>query len=137
MTFFKGITNPCTHLHPPPPSSFQPTPSFIHLHPTLCNTLNFLEPQYHMQLSNFPKFRLKNSKLSISIENWYTAILEELIPNPHLHFWNSNLKIQFCANLDPKRQNNHVYDFTFLQSLTLFQFGALVYLMLYLCFESF
>ena len=29
-----------TKVHPTPPSSFQPPPSSIHLHPALCNTLN-------------------------------------------------------------------------------------------------
>ena len=67
-----GITKSCTHfhsapststqLHPSPPSSFQPPPSSIHLHPThfslheaLCNTLNVIRTKISHVIGEFPQ----------------------------------------------------------------------------------
>ena len=90
------ITKPCTHLHPAPSTSTQlhpPPPSSIHIHPAHFNLhrapststqlisvstqlsatpSTIFEPKYHKYLGNFPKFRPKNSKLSILIENRLT-----------------------------------------------------------------
>ena len=40
LTLIKGITKPCTHLHPAPSSSFQLHSAHFNLHPALCNILN-------------------------------------------------------------------------------------------------
>ena len=76
-------------MHPPPPSSIHLHPAHFNLHPTpsiptqLISTSTqlsatpstLLEPKYRTQLGNFPKFRLKNSELSILTEIWYTWYL--------------------------------------------------------------
>ena len=57
-----GITRPCTHLHPAASTSTQvsATPSTL------------LEPKYRTLLGIFPKFRPKNSGLSILTKVWHT-----------------------------------------------------------------
>ena len=55
-------------IHPPPPSLFQPPP-FTLQHPQQCSNQNIAP--------NFPKFRLKNSKLSILTEIWLTWYLAD------------------------------------------------------------
>ena len=64
------------------------------------------EPKYRTQLCNFPNFRLKYPKLSILTENWVTWYLGGADSKSRLlkHFWNSNPKIHFLANLGPKSQ---------------------------------
>ena len=74
------ITKPCTHLHPPPPtstqlhspppSSFQPQPSTIHLHlahfnlhPALCNTLNVIRTKTLSLIELFSKISAKKFKV--------------------------------------------------------------------------
>ena len=51
-----------TQLHSVPPNS-------THLHPALCNTLNVIRIKILLVFGH-PKFRPKNSKLSILTENW-------------------------------------------------------------------
>ena len=85
------------HLHPAPPNSFQPSPSSLQ-HPQHYKNQNIAH-----NWGNFPKFRLKNSKLSVLPENWYTwyigaadskSGLRILKLQPKLHFWaNFYLKI--------------------------------------------
>ena len=110
-----GITKPCTHLHPapststkliststqlhpPPPSSFQPPPSSLQ-HPQ----------QYFSQ--NIGRNWAFSSNLGRKIKScpfWLKigthGILEVLIPNPDLDFWNSDSKVYFWENLGPKIQ---------------------------------
>ena len=106
LILITGITKPCTHLHPasststqlhpPPTSSFQPPPSSIHLHAALCNTLNNTWTKILHIIGQFPQIYAKKSK---SCPFWQKVgtwgILEVLILNPDLHFWNSNHKIHF------------------------------------------
>ena len=109
-------------MHPPPSSSIRldpASPSSIYLQPAYFNLhlawssstqlpgtpSTIFEPKYCTYLGNFSRFSLKNSKLSILIENWLNGILEELIPNQDLDFWNSNPKIHFWINLSQKRQS--------------------------------
>ena len=87
--------------------------------------LILLEPKYHMKLGNFPKFRWKIQICLFYLKINKHGILEVLIPNPHIDFWNFDPKIHFWANLVRKGKNNYVYDFIFLYLLTLLQFGAL------------
>ena len=72
-----GITEPCTQLHSFPPSSihlhsahFNLYPAHLSLHPALCNTLNVIRTLISHVLGSFPKFRPKNSKMSMLTENW-------------------------------------------------------------------
>ena len=81
---FLGITKPCTQLHPAPPSSFQPLISSL---------------QHSQQYSN------QNIARNWDTENDTHGILEVLIPNADLDFWNSDPKIHFWANLGPEKQN--------------------------------
>ena len=78
-------------LDPPPPSSFEPPPSSLQ-HPQ-----QSLNQKLHV-IGQFPPkiFWLKSS---------IHCILEMLIPNPDLDFWNSNSKIYFWTNLGPKIQS--------------------------------
>ena len=62
-------------MHPAPLSSLHPAHFNLHsdhlnLHPVLCNTLNIIRISLLYVLGNFPKFRPKNSKLSILTQNW-------------------------------------------------------------------
>ena len=65
-----GITKPCTHFHPAPSTSTQLHPGHFSLHSALCNTLNIIRTKILHVIGNFPKFRRKNSKLSIFNGNW-------------------------------------------------------------------
>ena len=81
---FLGITRPCTQLHPAPPSSFQPLLSSL---------------QHSQQYSN------QNIARNWDTENDTHGILEVLISNADLDFWNFDPKIHFWANLGPEKQN--------------------------------
>ena len=78
--YFLGITKLYTHLHPvpstsihlhpPPPSSFQPSPSSIHLHPAnfslhpaLCNPLNVIRTKIMHVTKPFPQIQAENFKV--------------------------------------------------------------------------
>ena len=75
-----------TQLHPPPPSSIHLNSAHFNLHPAPSTSTQLIlastqssappsavfKPKYCTQLGNFPKFRSKNQKLSISTENWHT-----------------------------------------------------------------
>ena len=102
-TSFLGITKPCTQLHPPTPSSFQPSPSSLQ-HPQQYLNQNIardwaISPNLGRKFKSCP-FWLKISTL---------GILEVLIPNPDLDFWNFDLKIHFWTNLDSKVQSCPFY----------------------------
>ena len=105
-----------TQLHPPPPSSFQPPPSSIHLHPAhfnlhpahfslhpaLCNTLNNISNNIARNWAISPNLGQKTKSCPFWLKIGTHGILEILIPNPDLDFWNSDTKIHFWANLGPK-----------------------------------
>ena len=89
-----------TQSDPPLPISFQPPPSSIHLPPALCNTFNNSWTKIlHVNLGRKIKSCLFWLKIGIH------GILEVLIPNPDLDFWNFDPKIHFWANLGPKIQS--------------------------------
>ena len=119
MNLNMGITKPCTHLHPalfasihlhqappsstqlhlPPPSSFQPPTSSLQ------------HPQQYLN-QNIAKYWGTSSNLGQKIKScpfWLNigihGILEMLILNPGLDFWNPDPKIHFWANLGSKIQN--------------------------------
>ena len=81
-----------TQLHPPPPGSLQ------HLQQYLYQNIArnwVISPNLGQKIKSYP-FWLKIGTC---------GILEVLIPNPDLDFWNSDPKIHFWANLGPKIQS--------------------------------
>ena len=88
-----------TQLHPPPPSSFQTPPTSLQ-HPQRYKNQNIartwaISPNLGWKIQKCP------SDLKIAAH----GILEVLILNPDLDFWNSDPKINFWANLDRKSQS--------------------------------
>ena len=110
-----GITIPCTHLqpassmstqlisistqlHPRPPSSCQPLPSSLQ-HPQ-----QYLNQNIARDWAISPNLGRKLKSCQFWLKIGTHSILEVLIPNPDLDFWNSDPKIHFWANLGPKSQ---------------------------------
>ena len=101
-----------TQLHPPQPSSFNlhPAPSTstqlisasTKLSPTLSKYLN-QNIARNWAISPNLGYKIKSCPSWLKIGT--RGILEVLIPNPDLDFWNSNPKIYFWANLGPKIQS--------------------------------
>ena len=85
-----------TKLHPPPPSSFQPLQSSLH-HPQQYLNQNIAR-NWAISPNLDPKIKTCPFWLKIGTH----CILEVLIANPDLDFWNSDPKIQFWANLGPE-----------------------------------
>ena len=88
-----------TQLHLPPPSTLQPPPTSLQ-HPQQYSNQNIalnsaISPNLGQRIQSCP-FWLKIGS---------NSILEGLIPNQDLYFWNSNPKIHFWPNLGPKRQS--------------------------------
>ena len=100
--FQKGITKPCTHLHAPPPSSIYLHPGHFSLHPASCNTLN---QNITCNWAISPNFDRKIQICPFWLNIGSQGVLEVLILNTDLDFWNSNPKINFWANLDSKSQS--------------------------------
>ena len=107
-----GITNRApisTQLHPPPPSSFQPPSSSIHLHPAhfslhlaLQRSQQYLNQNIARNWVISPNLGRKTQSCLFWLKISSHHILEVLIPNPNLDFWNSDPKIHFWANLGQK-----------------------------------
>ena len=104
-----GITKPCTQLHPapststklhpPPPSSFQLPLSSLQ-HPQ-----QYLNQNIARNWAISPNLGQKIKSCPFWLKIGTHGILEVLIPNPDLDFWNSDPKIHFWANLGPKTQS--------------------------------
>ena len=121
-----GITKPCTHLHlalstttqlhpapststhliststqlhPPPPNSFQPPPSSLQ-HPQ-----QYLNQNIARNWAISPNLGRKIKSCPFWLKIGTYGILELLIPNPDLDFWNSDPKIHFWANLGLKSES--------------------------------
>ena len=88
-----------TQLHPPPPSSFQPTPNFLQ-HPQ-----QYLNQNIARNGAISPNLGQKTKSCPFWLKIGTCGILEVFIPNPDLDFWNSDPKIHFRANLCPKIQS--------------------------------
>ena len=97
--FMMGITKPCTQLHPPPPSSFQPPPSSLQ-HPQ-----QYLNQNIARNWAISPNLGQKFKSCPFWLKIGTHGILEVLIPNLDLDFWNSDPKIHFWANLGPRIQS--------------------------------
>ena len=92
-----------TQLHPPLPSSYQSPPS----------CLQYPQQYFYQNIArNWPISSNLDRKMK-SCQFWLKigthAILEVLIPNPDLHYWNFNPKIHFWANLGPKIHSSPFY----------------------------
>ena len=111
-----GSTKPCTHLHPgpstfiqliststqfqpPPPTSFQSPPSSLQ-HPQQWLNQNIAR---NWAISPNLGRKIKSGPFWLNIGTH--GIIEVLIPNPDLDFWNSDPKIYFWANVGPKIQS--------------------------------
>ena len=88
-----------TQLHPPPPSSFQTPPSFLQ-HPQ-----QYLHQNVACNWAISPNLGQKIKSRPFWLKIGTHGILEVLIPNPDLNFWNSHPKIHFWASLGPKCQS--------------------------------
>ena len=88
-----------TQLHPPTPSSFQPPPSSLQ-HPQ-----QYLDQNIARNWAISPNLGQKIKSCPFWLKIGTHGILEVLIPNPDLDFWNSDPKIHFWANLGPKTQS--------------------------------
>ena len=89
-----------TQLHPPPPSSFQPPPS------SLQHLLQYLNQNIARNWAISPNLSRKINNCPFWLKIDANGIMEVLIPNPDLNFWNSDPKIHFWANLSPKVQSS-------------------------------
>ena len=135
MLFLFGIAKPCTHLHPasststrlhpplPAPStSFKlhpPPPSSIHLHQAPSTSTQFipastqlsgtpstlLEPNIAFSRAISPNTGRKIESCSFWLKIGTHGILEVLILDSDLDFWNSEPKIHFYLNLGWKSQS--------------------------------
>ena len=87
------------NLHPAPPSSFQPPPS------SLQHLQQYLNQNIARNWAISPNLGQKIKSCPFWLKIGTHGILEVLIPNPDLDFWNSDPKIHFWANLGPKIQS--------------------------------
>ena len=88
-----------TQLHPPLPSSFQPLPS------SLQYAQQYLNQNIACNWAISPNLGQKIKSCPFWLKIGTHGILEVLILNPDLDFWNSDPKIHFWANLGPKIQS--------------------------------
>ena len=90
-------------VHPAPPSSLHPDHST--LHPVLCNTLNVIRTSVLHVSGNFPKFRPKNSKLSILTQNWPIKKFGGADSKSGLSFLKFGTQNPFLGKFGPKSQS--------------------------------
>ena len=104
-----GITKPCTHLHQAPSTSTQlhpPSPSLFQAPPSsLQHPQRYLNQNIARNWAISPNLRRKVKSCPFSLKIGSCGILEVLIPNVDLNFWNFGPKIHFWVNLGPKNQN--------------------------------
>ena len=97
-----GVTIPCTQLHP---ANFNLHPDHLSLHPVLCNTLNITRTSVLHVSDNFPKFRSKNSKLSILTQNWPITKFGGADSKSGLSFLKFGTQNPFFGKFGPKNQS--------------------------------
>ena len=102
----KGITKLCTHLHPPPSTSTQLISTSTQLSATPSTI--FKSKILHV-IGQFPQIKVE--KTNVVHFDWKLTrdIVEVLISNPELGFWNFDPKIHFWPNLGPKTQSCLLY----------------------------
>ena len=89
----QGIAKPCTYLLPAPSTSTQLSAKPL--------TLLF-EKIFAFNWAISPNLGRKIQNCSLWLKTGLHGILEVLIPNPDLNFWNSDLEINFWVNLGRK-----------------------------------
>ena len=92
------------NLQPAPPSSIHLHPAHFSLHPAFCNTLNNIWTKIlHVNWAISPNLgrKIKSRPFWLKIGTYG----EVLIPNLDLELWNSEPKIHYWANLNPKIQS--------------------------------
>ena len=95
-----------TQLHPSPPSSFQPPPSSFQPPPSsLQHPQQYLNQNIARNWAISPNLGQKIKSCPFWLKIGTHGILEVLIPNPDLDFWNFDPKIHFWANLSPEIQS--------------------------------
>ena len=90
--YYMGITKPCTHFHP---AHFNLQPAHFSLLPAL-----FYPIARYWAIS--PNFGRKIKSCPFWLKIGTQGILEVLIPNPNLDFWNFDHKNHFRATLGQK-----------------------------------
>ena len=85
------------------PTHFNLHSAHLSLHPALCNTLNVIWTLISHILDNFPKFRPKNSKLSILTENWLARELRVAKSKSGLSFLKFGPQNPFLGKFVPKK----------------------------------
>ena len=89
----QGIAKPCTYLLPAPSTSTQLSAKPL--------TLLF-EKIFAFNWAISPNLGRKIQNCSLWLKTGLHGILEVLIPNPDLNFWNSDPEINFWVNLGRK-----------------------------------
>ena len=113
---FLCITKPCSHLHPAPSTSTQLISTSTHLHPpspssfqsppsSLQHPQQYLNQNIAHNWAISPNLGQKIKSCPFWLKIGTHGILEVLIPNPDLDFWNSDPKIHFWANLGSKSKS--------------------------------
>ena len=87
-------------MHSSPPSSIHLHPAHFSLHPALWNTLTKI-----LHWANSPSLGCKIKSCSFWLKIGTHVILEALVPNPDLDFWNFDPKKHFSANFRRKSQS--------------------------------
>ena len=104
-----GITKPCTQLHLAPSISTQLISTSTQFHPPPPNFLQYPQEYLNQNIARncaiSPNLGRKIKSCLFCLKIGEHGILEVLIPNPDLDFWNSDPKIHFWANLGPKIQS--------------------------------
>ena len=104
--FILDITKPCSNLHPADFNFNQAPPSSSQLPPS-----SLQQPQQYLNLNIAgnsaisPNLGKKIKSCPFLLKIGTHGILEVLIRNRDLDFWNSDPKIHFWANLGPKIQS--------------------------------
>ena len=109
-------TKPCTHLHPAPSTSTQLISTPTQLHPlpsssfqppssSLQHPQQYLNQNVARNWAISPNLDQKIKSFPFWLKIGAHGILEVLILNPDLDFWNSHPKIHFWVNLGPKIQS--------------------------------
>ena len=105
-----------TRLHPAPPSSTRLHTAHFNLHPVPSTSTQLISAstqlsailstifglKYCTQLGNFPKFRLKNKKLSFLKKTWHAWCIEDVDSKCRLRFLKFRPQIPFLSKFRPE-----------------------------------
>ena len=99
-----------TQHHPSPPSSFQSPPSsFQPSLSSLQHSQQYLNQNIPRNWAISPNLGQKIKSCPIWLKIGTYGILEVLIPNPDLDFWNSHPKIHFLGKFGPRNSNLSIF----------------------------